>query len=172
MDLRCQAAALFRDKQITVRWFPGHRIASAARDAKELDDIHRNSEVDRPAKLATTLPLPLQTPKTPHSISVGGSEAPTPASKWIVAVRPYTKYEGPHWTTWLPLRGVRRHLWIQWVWGNVRWSCPPLGNVVKCCAPCARSGTEEPHIHAWPSAMHGCLFLLRSGYTHGTPGVN
>ena len=81
MDLRCQAAALLRDKQIKVRWIPGHRIASAARDGQELDDIHRNNEVDRPAKLATTLPLPLHTPETPPSISVGGTEAPTPASK-------------------------------------------------------------------------------------------
>ena len=46
MDLRCQAAALLRDKQITVRWIPEHRTASAARDAQELDDIHRNNEVD------------------------------------------------------------------------------------------------------------------------------
>ena len=112
MDLRCQVATLLRGKQITVRWIPGHRTASAARDAQELDDIHRNNEVDRLAKLATTLPLPLHTPQTPPSISVGGTQAPTPASKWIAAVRPYAKYEGVHWTTWLPLRGVRRHMWI------------------------------------------------------------
>ena len=168
-----QAAALLRDKHITVRWIPGHRTASAARDAQELDDIHCNNEVDRLAQLATTHPLPLHTPETPPSISVGGTEAPTPASKWIAAVRPYTKYEGLHGTTWLPLRGVRRHMWIQWVWGNVRQSgCSPPWNVVKCCAPCARNDTEEPHMHAWPSAMRGCLFLLRSGYAHGTPWVS
>ena len=33
MDLRCQAAALLREKRITVRWIPGHWTASAARDA-------------------------------------------------------------------------------------------------------------------------------------------
>ena len=55
MDLRCQAAALLRDKQITVRWIRGHQTASAARDAQGLDDIHLKNEVDRLAKLATTL---------------------------------------------------------------------------------------------------------------------
>ena len=64
MDLRCQVAALLRGKQITVSWIPAHQTASAAHDAQELDDMHRNNEVDRLAKLATTLPLPLHTPET------------------------------------------------------------------------------------------------------------
>ena len=51
---------------------------------------------------------------------------------------------------------LRRHMWLQWVWGNVTGlGAPPLGNVVKCCAPCARNGIEGPHMHAWPNAMHG-----------------
>ena len=139
MDLRCQAAALLRDKQIMVSWIPWHRTAFAARDAQELD-IHRNNEVDRLAKLATTLPLPLHTREIPPSISVGGTEAPTLASKWIAAVRPYTKYEGLHWATWLPLRGVRRHMWIQWVWGNVRWSgcSPPWERCKVLCPMCLK----------------------------------
>ena len=93
MDLCYQVAALLRDKKITVTWIPGHRTASAAQDAQDLDDIHRNYEVDLLAKLVTTPPLPLHNPETPPGISVGGTEAPTPASKWIVAIRPYTKFE-------------------------------------------------------------------------------
>ena len=51
-------------------------------------------------------------------------------------MRPYTKYEGLHWTTWLPLRGVRRHMWIQWVWGNVRWcGCSPPWQRCKVLCP-------------------------------------
>ena len=156
MDLRCQAAALLRGKQITVRWIPGHRTTSAARDAQELDDIHRNNEVDRLAKLATTLPLPLHTPETPPSISVGGTEAPTPASKWIAAIRPYTGYEGLHWTTWLSLRGVCHHMWIQWVWGNVRWSgcSPPWERCKVLCPLCSKwhRGTTHARLaqcNAW-----------------------
>ena len=92
------------------------------------------------AKLATALPLPLHTPATPPSIFVGGTQAPTPASKWIAAVRPYAKYEGRHWTTWLPLRGVRRHMWIQWVWGDVRWSrcSPPWERCKVMCPLCSK----------------------------------
>ena len=71
---------------------------------------------------------------------MGGTEAPTPASKWIAAVRPYANYEGLHWTTWLPPRGVRRYMWIQWVWGNVRLpECsPPLERCKVLCPLCSK----------------------------------
>ena len=152
MDVRCQAATLLQDKHITVRWIPGHRTAFADRDARELDDIHRNNEVDWLAKLATPLPLPLHTLETPASISVGGTEAPTPASKWIAAVRPYTKYEGLHSTTWLPPRGVRRHMWIQWVWGNVRWcGCSPPWERCKVLYPfCSKWHIGTTHARLAP----------------------
>ena len=38
--------------------------------------------------------------------------------------------------TWKPRKGQRRHQWIYWVWGNVRWAnCWPLWEtnpIVKC----------------------------------------
>ena len=141
MDLRWRVSATLHGKNIRVRLIPGHRKTSSARDAQELDDIKRNNEVDRLAKLATSLPLPLHNPTGPSSISVGGTEAPTPASKWIAAPRPYQTSRGLHWATWLPLRALRRHVWFQWMWGNVRWAgCPPpLGS---------RRGMRHTHKHA------------------------
>ena len=119
MDLRSRVSATLGEKNIRVRWIPRHRKTSSARDAQELDDIQRNNEVDLLAKLATSLPLPIHNPTGPSSISVGGTVAPNPASKWIAATRPYQVYRGLHWATWLPLRALRRHVWVQWMWGNV-----------------------------------------------------
>ena len=87
-----------------MRSIPGHCQVSDARNAQQRVDILRHNEVDRLAKLATTLPLPLFTPTSPSSISLGGTEAPTPAKKWIAALCPYPTHPGVHWVTWLPLR--------------------------------------------------------------------
>ena len=86
IDIREMAAHIIQRKSITVRWIPGHRQLSDARDEQQHTDTLRNNEVDRLAKLATTLPLPLFTPTSPSSISLGGTEAPTPAKKWIAAL--------------------------------------------------------------------------------------
>ena len=107
MDLRWRVSTTVRGKNIRVRWTPAYRKTSSPRDAREWDDIKRNNEVDRVAKLATSLPLPVHNPTSPSSISLGGTEAPTPASKWIAATRPYETYRGLHWATWLPLRALR-----------------------------------------------------------------
>ena len=89
IDLRKMAAYVIHQKSIAVRWIPGHRQLSDTRDAQQRVDILRNNEVDRLAKLATTLPLPLNAPTSPSSISLGGTKAPTLAKKWIAALRPY-----------------------------------------------------------------------------------
>ena len=73
IDLREMAARVIQRKSITVRWNPGHRQLSDARDAQQCADILRNNEVDRLAKLATTLPLLIFTPTFPSSISLGGT---------------------------------------------------------------------------------------------------
>ena len=86
MDLRHIVARAIQSKIIGI---PGHRKASSERDAEELDDFRRNNEVDHLAKLATSLPLSLHNSTCPSSISIGGTEAPTPASKWIAATRLY-----------------------------------------------------------------------------------
>ena len=99
MDLRSRVSATLGEKNIRVRWIPVHRKTSSARDARELDNIQRSNEVDRLAKLATSLPLPIHNPTGPSSISLRGTEAPTAASKWIAATRPYQVYRGLHWAT-------------------------------------------------------------------------
>ena len=96
IDLREMAARVIHQKPIAVRWIPGHRQLSDARDAHQHTNIMRNNEVDRLAKLATTLPLPIFTPTSPASISVGGTKAPTPAKKWIAALPPYPTHLGAH----------------------------------------------------------------------------
>ena len=103
MKLRHIVATAIQSKSIRVRLIPGLREASSARGAQELDDIRQNNEVDCLAKLATSLPLPLNHPTCPSSISVGGTEAPTPGSKLVAAARPCQTYQGLHCSTWLPL---------------------------------------------------------------------
>ena len=100
IDLPEMAAQVIQRKSITVRWIPGHHQLFDASIAQHRIDILRNIEVDRLAKLATTLPFQLYTPTFPSSISLGGTEAPTPAKKWITALRPY-----PH-----PSRGSLGHV--------------------------------------------------------------
>ena len=69
---------------------------------------------------------PLFTLTSPSSISVGGTETPSPAKKWIAALRLYPTHPGVHWVTWLPLGARRRQVWLQWLWCNIRWQgCPP-----------------------------------------------
>ena len=87
---------------------------------------------------------------------MGGTEAPTPASKWIAATRPYQVYRGLHWATWLPLRALRRHVWVQWMWGIVRWAgcSPPWEKTKVLCPVCSQwhPGTLHArlvHYSAW-----------------------
>ena len=112
IDLWEMAARAIQRKSITVRWIPGHCQPSDARNAQQCTDIMRNDEVDRLAKLASTLPLLLYTPTFPSSISLGGTEAPTLAKKWTAALRPYPTHPGVHWVTWLPLWARRCHVWL------------------------------------------------------------
>ena len=73
--------------------------------------------------------LPRFTPTFPTPFPLGGTEAPTPAKKWIGALRPYATHPGVLWVTWLPLRARRRQVWLQWLWGNIckQGSPPPPG---------------------------------------------
>ena len=168
MDLRWRVSATLRGKNIRVRWIPRHRKISSARDAQESDDIKHNNEVDRLAKLVTSLPLPHHNPTGPSSISVGGTEAPTPASKWIAATRPYQTYRGLHWATWLPLRALRRHVWVQWMW------CPPPppppGKKPKASAPYALCGIRVLRTHDLCIAVHGPQFSFGNGSARGVLG--
>jgi len=134
MDYRVPLADALSKKKVTLKWIPGHRQLFQARNAAEREEIRRNNEVDRLAKKDTRLPLEEVNPTQPYSIVVDGAEAPTPAKKWINAFRRYGRWTGCHWTTWLPMRGTRRMLWLQWLWGNVRWE--------GCAAPWEKSRAE------------------------------
>ena len=62
-----------------MRWIPGHRQLSDARDAQQRTNILRNNEVDWLAKLATTYPChssrtsPLATRQTHGATALSGS---------------------------------------------------------------------------------------------------
>ena len=148
MDLHHNVATVIQSKNIRVRWMLGHREASSARDAQELDDMRRNNEVDRLAMLVTSLPLPLHNPTCPSSISVRGTEARTAASKWIAATGPYHTYQGLHWSTRLPPPDQHMHIWVQCMWGNVCWlGCPPppWEKTKVLCPLCDQWHRRTPH---------------------------
>ena len=63
IDLREMAARDIQRKSIMVRWIPGHCQLSDARNAQQCTDIIRNNEVNRLAKLATTLTPRRSTPR-------------------------------------------------------------------------------------------------------------
>ena len=128
MDLRHLVVTAIESKTIRVCWISGHREASSTQDTQELDAIRRNNEGDSLTKLATSLPLPLHNPTWPSTISVGGTETPSPTSKWIAATGPYQTYQGLHWSTLLPLQAQRKKSGLSGC-GEMcaRWDLPPLG---------------------------------------------
>ena len=167
IDLREMAAQVVQRKSITVRWIPGHRQLSDARHAQQDTDIIRNNEVDRLAKLATTLPLPLYTPTFPSSISLGGTEAPTPSNKWIAALCPYPTHPGVHWVTWLPLRARRSSGFGATSVGK---GAPPLGRKPRSTVSFAMTCTGAPHMPDWYIVPPGARSSFRSGcgrWDHG-----
>ena len=138
MDVRQPLARELHNKSLVPRWVPGHREERQARTTQEAKDIQGNNSSDLLASMGRELPLTPYTLDAPHGIGVGGTEAPTPAKKWITAMRPHATPEGVQWATWLPLKAERRRLWLQWVWGNVWWKgcMPPWKKSAQPCAPC------------------------------------
>ena len=138
VDIRQPLAQSLHDKSLMPKWVPGHREERQARTIQEARDIRGNNLSDSLASMGSELPLTPYTPDAPHGIGVGGTEAPTPAKKWITAMRPHATPEGVHWATWLPLKSERRRLWLQWVWGNVWWKgcMPPWKKSTQPCALC------------------------------------
>ena len=48
-------------------------------------------------------------------------------------------------TTWRPLKGIRRRLWAQRLWGNIAWTgCNYLGTVTKVACPLC--GLKHPRL--------------------------
>ena len=132
------------------RWVPGHREERQVRTPQEAQDIRGNNLSDSLASMGSELPLTPYTPDAPHGIGVGGTEAPTPAKKWITAMRPHATPEGVHWATWVQLKAERRRLWLQWVWGNVWWKgcMPPWKKSAQPCALCGSThqGTAQTRL--------------------------
>ena len=112
VDVRQPLAQELHSKSLTPRWVPGHREERQARTPQEAQDIRGNNLSDSLASMGSELPLTPYTLDAPHGIGVGGTEAPTPAKKWITGMRPHATPEGVHWATWLPLKAERRRLWL------------------------------------------------------------
>ena len=108
MDLRLTIQEETPNKPLRSRWVPSHRDIAKAKTKEERTEIKHNYEVDRPAKMATGLPLLGYTPTHPGDIAVNGGPAPTPAKKWIIERRHYDLFSRTHWLSWLPLKGTRR----------------------------------------------------------------
>ena len=85
------------------RWVPGHRDIAKAKTKEERTEIKRNDEADRPAKMATGLPLHGYTTTHPGYIAVNGSLA----KNWIIERR-HNLFSRTHWVSWLPLKGTSR----------------------------------------------------------------
>ena len=142
VDVRGPLAQELHDKSLMPRWVPGQREESQARTSQEARDIRGNNLSDSLASMGSELPLTPYKPDVPHGIGVGGTEAPTPAKKWITATRPHATPEGVHSATWLPLKAEGRRLWLRWVWGNVWWKgCTPPWK--KSTQPCALCGSTH-----------------------------
>jgi hypothetical protein len=147
-DLRSHLNALVKEKQLTVQWIPSHQVSTDAHLPGEKESIQQNNRVDLLAKKAAHLPVQQYTPTELEDLEISGGPAPTPARKWILLHRRFGTWSGTHWLTWLPLRGQRRMLWLQWLWGNVRWE----GCAAPWCkerAPCSICGTTHSKtVHA------------------------
>ena len=163
LDLRQQLSSLVSEKSLTVTWIPSHRQESTAATKQEKHFIQQNNRADALAKEAAHLPLPAVSPSHPADIHVAGGPAPTPARKWVLLCRKMGSWSGVLWTTWLPLRGQRRMLWLQWLWGNVRWAgCgAPWEKARHLCELCNTS--HETTVHA----QTGGPSFGKSGPCHG-----
>ena len=95
-DLRVPLSNIHNTKIIKVRWIPRHCHKKEAKSPKDLHDIQGNNRLDVLAKLGTTLPLPIYTTDSPTGMCLQGTEAPTPAKKWIGPVRAYGVFPGVH----------------------------------------------------------------------------
>ena len=97
--------------------------------------------------MATSLPLPPASPATKASIILRGTEAPTPAKKWLLNYRRYGVWRGAHWLSWLPMKGTRRMIWIQWLWGNIRWEgcSAPWDKTPGLCHVCGEQHLRVVH---------------------------
>ena len=147
LDLRSKLQTLLVEKCLTLHWVPSHRTVQPTQSAEERHVIQQNNRVDLLAKRATTLSQQCLSPTEPSDIFVCGGQAPIPARKCILLRRRAGTWEGVHWTTWLPLRGQRRMLWLQWLWGHVRWmGCgAPWSKQRPPCNLCQNSHLETVH---------------------------
>ena len=143
VDLGVPLAETVQQKGLQVEWIKGHRTEQEAANAADKQDIHYNNVTDGMAKPAATLALQDIVHNSPASIHIAGAEAPTPARKWILKMRRQHEVTGVHWVTWKPLKGIRRHLWTQWLWGNIAWmGCGYPGERTK--VSCTLCGKKHP----------------------------
>ena len=136
IDLRVPLAHAVQRKSITVECIRGHRREMEAINVADKQDIRYNNITDGLVKQAAKLAPQDIVYTSPASISIAGGEVPTPARKWILKLRRQHEVDRVHWVTWRPLKGIRRQLWAQWLWGSIAWTgSDSPGTVTKTACP-------------------------------------
>ena len=120
-DIHTKVAALVIAKNLRVRWIRSHRDPSKATSYEDYLDRVGNQIADTLANEGGARLL--QREKTEGhdgDITADGIMMPSPARKWLLAMRPQPEVSC-HWTSWKPLRGMSRSWWAPWLWGTIRW---------------------------------------------------
>ena len=117
-DLACQEIS---QKNLTILWTPGHVSLNDTQTYTAYKDARENGRADSCARLGTLLPHNPPLLCNPWDIILHGTKLPTPPRAWLMKMRSQKVLTNTHWTTWLPLKGMRRSTWLPWLWGHVRW---------------------------------------------------
>jgi hypothetical protein len=148
-DFRDLAYLEISAKNLLVQWTPGHVNLQETPTYTSFRDARGNHLADEMAKIGTLLQYPAPPTTHPWDILLHGSKLPQPPKTWIMKLRRQKVVEGAHWTTWLPLKSLRRSSWVRWLWGQARWP--------DCGAPWERNPSFCPHC----PKLHGTSVQMR-----------
>jgi hypothetical protein len=148
-DFRDLAYQEISAKNLLVQWTPGHVNLHETPTYASFRDARGNHAADEMAKIGTLLQYPAHPTTHPWDILLNGSKLPLPPKTWIMKLRRQKVVEAAHWTTWLPLKSLRRSSWVRWLWGQVRWP--------DCGAPWERHPSFCPHC----PKLHGTSVQMR-----------
>ena len=146
-DIHTKVAALVIAKNLRVRWIRSHRDPSKATSYEDYLDRVGNQIADTLANEGGARLL--QREKTEGhdgDITADGIMMPSPARKWLLAMRPQPEVSC-HWTSWKPLRGMSRSWWAPWLWAQSGGATTTghRGINRRCRALDARAHTVPPH---------------------------
>jgi len=147
MDLRQQVTRHLETQSMPFSWVPSDCHLSDAKSPEDCEVILRNDEVDRWARIAIPLPLPLCEPTDPSAIVICGGIVSAPAKKCVIQRRQTFGFPNVHWVSWLPLKGTGLMLWLRWLWEMCDgWDVHPLGKRQSACAHCVVHAIEAQFI--------------------------